>query len=345
MNNTIRISIVLAALCLVSIRHASAQAFLFTNFDPPGSAFTELWGINNWHMLAGNCFQCNEGKDASWLFDGAKFTFYEDSLNPFLSARSINDSGQVVGFYGPDNQHPVGYFRDLPAFNSFTPLQQIASPPNASTVQALGVNNCGVIVGQYFDTASHGFIGTLEGPLDTIPNVLNAKGISSKGWIVGRYDGVQSYLQKPDGSRTIFSAQTPDGTPPTRTIASGINSLEQVVGDYTAQSGHKFGYLWESSMGTGDPAAWVSFDVPGLFGTVPCKVCTIPFFGPGTQPASVNDGSSVVGLYADAIGNTHGFQLMIVHATYALVATSASCSAISLSGGSSVDSNIATNGG
>lgn len=103
----------------------------------------------------------------------------------------------------------------------------------------------------------------------------------------------------------------------------------------------------------------ILFDVPGSFGTVPCTTCLTKPMVPGTQPAAINDLSSIVGLYGDAIGNTHGFQLMILHANYALVATSTSCSAITLSGGAYVDSynsdpadgtpfrpaDIATNGG
>lgn len=40
MNNIVRISMVVAALCLVSIGHASAQAFLFNNFDPQSGVYS-----------------------------------------------------------------------------------------------------------------------------------------------------------------------------------------------------------------------------------------------------------------------------------------------------------------
>jgi len=45
-----------------------------------------------------------------------------------------------------------------------------------------------------------------------------------------------------------------------------------------------------------------------------------------------------VGIWDDPYANTHGFQLFIVHAKYALATTSTSCSAVSLSGGAYFDS-------
>ena len=77
MRSAVRIAVAVMVVCLVSAVHVSAQAFLFTNFDPPDSTFTELWGINNGQMLVGNCFQCNAGADGSWIFDGQNFTFYQ----------------------------------------------------------------------------------------------------------------------------------------------------------------------------------------------------------------------------------------------------------------------------
>lgn len=149
MRKAVRISMVFAAAYIISIGPASPQAKLFTNFDPPGSTFTELWGINNWQMLAGNaCLSCRgpiTALNASWIFDGAQFTFYSDSVAvkdtdgttyvapPFRSARSINDSGQVVGFYGTDINHVVGYLRGIPTFDSFTPLTHIPDPPSAGS--------------------------------------------------------------------------------------------------------------------------------------------------------------------------------------------------------------------
>jgi probable HAF family extracellular repeat protein len=68
------------------------------------------------------------------------------------TARGINASGQIVGYYEDAAGNPHGLLFDQ---GSYTTLDV----PHSTLTQALGVNASGQIVGFYWDAAgSHGFL-------------------------------------------------------------------------------------------------------------------------------------------------------------------------------------------
>lgn len=148
---------------------------------------------------------------------------------------------------------------DAPARNPR--IRQIKFP-GASGTSAYGVNNSGVVVGQYFITgvATHGFMldhgqgTTLDDPNGT--NTL-CRGINSAGEIVGAYTA-------PSGNNHGFLLK--DGvyteiTPGALSAASGINDNGEIVGSYTdCQFCQQHAFVWKDGQ-------FQQLDVPGAMYT------------------------------------------------------------------------------
>jgi len=134
--------------------------------------------------------------------------------------------------------------------------------PGAAGTTAYGVNNSGVIVGQYYDQNGvfHGFMldhgkgTTIDDPNGT--NTLCA-GINSGGAIVGQYTA-------PSGDNHGFLYQNGTFTeiaPDKLSGASGINDKGDIVGGYThCQFCQQHGFLWNGHK-------YKRLDVPGAMWT------------------------------------------------------------------------------
>src|SRR5689334_12670077 len=88
-----------------------AQSYVFFTFDPPGSIFTIVTGINNNGQIVGR-YQDASGLH-SFLRTGAVYpTIDAPGSNPYqTAANGVNNLGQVVGSYtvGADTH---GFLRD-----------------------------------------------------------------------------------------------------------------------------------------------------------------------------------------------------------------------------------------
>jgi probable HAF family extracellular repeat protein len=95
-------------------------------------------------------------------------------------AKGINDSGQIVGYFGD----AAGLHGFLYSGGSFTTIDV----PGAVQTIANGINDSGQIVGSFSDAAGHGFLDS-GGTFTTIdaPGALStdARGINDSGQIVG----------------------------------------------------------------------------------------------------------------------------------------------------------------
>jgi probable HAF family extracellular repeat protein len=130
--------------------------------------------------------------------------------------------------------------------------------PGAAATAAYGLNNSGVIVGQYLDQSGvfHGFSldhgkgTTIDDPKGT--NTLCA-GINSAGAIVGQYTA-------PSGDNHGFlyeNGKFTDITPDKSSGASGINDEGDIVGGYAhCQFCQQHGFLWNGHK-------YKRLDVPG----------------------------------------------------------------------------------
>jgi hypothetical protein len=308
-----------------------AQEYLFTNFEPV-SGFNETWGINNTNQVVGACFNCGGLTDSAWIFDGITFNFFRNTAGyPSTSARGINNLGDIAGFYTNDTGTiSFGYL--LRSGGRFQPVMDNVAPGG---VQALGLNDQRTVVGDFTDVNSdmHGFSWTdpyhykqldPPGSISTI-----ARGTNNNGQIVGWYKtlapGKHAFLLQADGVTYVNPVDFPSGI---NTVAAGININGLVVGKYDDVNGSTHGFVWNSPQT--DISQFSSFDVPGSAAS--------GGFANGTNGGGINDAGRIVGIWDDPYGNTHGFQLMTLHAPYALTTTSKSCSAVSLTGGAYLDS-------
>jgi uncharacterized membrane protein len=153
------------------------------------------------------------------------------STDVFLTrANDINNRGQIVGEYldnaVSNQQH--GFLSNRGVFSSI-------DVPNALITSASGINDKGMIVVYYEDTAGlHGFV--LSGEEYTALDVSFvgasnkiALGINNRGRIVGTYQtsaGIQGFTYY-DGSYSTIAVPGALGTTPT-----GINRSGEVVGFY-----------------------------------------------------------------------------------------------------------------
>jgi probable HAF family extracellular repeat protein len=183
--------------------------------------------INNSGQIIGNIFTPNGPPSGvnGFLYSGGTYTTIAPPAGVDITlVRSINDSGQIVGYIVGTGTN-VGF---LYSGGSYT----IINVPGSTFTAAIDINNSGQIVGYYQDAATiHGFLysrgsyTTLDVPGSTL---TDAFAINNSGQIVGAYragagiGSVYGFLYS-DGSYTTISLGTP-------TIATGINDSGQIIG-------------------------------------------------------------------------------------------------------------------
>ena len=211
------------------------------------------------------------------LLDPAK------SPNGWTVAKSINDSGQVVGFYW----HFTGDEGFLYSNGTYTNLIDPAQGARGSTV-ANSINDSGQVVGNYnynTDTSGEGFLysnGTYTNLIDPAQSANGstvANSINDSGQVVGYYTNgtsTEGFLYS-NGIYTnlIDPAQSANGF----TRAYFINDSGQVVGSYFNGTSEE-GFLYSNGIYTNliDP-------VQSANGS--------------TRANSINDSGQIVGYYTN----------------------------------------------
>jgi uncharacterized membrane protein len=254
------------------------------------------------------------------------FTALNVSGTTFTDALGINNTGQIVGYYGDNDQDFSGF---LLSGGNYTTLQV----PGASLSQASGINDAGQIVGDYqAGGTTQGFL--LSGGNYTTLDVPGADttqafGINDVGQIVGFEDprrvGFGFLLS--GGNYTTLDVPGTSGLP--GTIASGINDAGQIVGSYSSSNINGtaiHGFLLSGGN-------YTTLDVPGatytsangindvgqIVGDYQAGSATQGFLLSGgsfttfdvpgatyTSANGINDAGQIVGDYSDASGE-HGF--------------------------------------
>ena len=222
----------------------SGGVFTPTNF--PGSAQTQVTGLNNTGTLVGFWAPTNVGGDAN-------YGFYKQSGGPFITVVNpnttstppvnqllgVNDSNVAVGFFNDSGGNSNGYTYNITTGN-FIPVND----PSGVSTTAAGINNAGNIVGFYTksgQTTSNGFLDiggnftTLDAPGATSTMLL---GINNKGLIVGTdtdANGMHGVIYNELTQHwTVLNAYNNTNF----TTLNGVNDLGQIVGFYTKLSGN-----------------------------------------------------------------------------------------------------------
>jgi hypothetical protein len=159
----------------------------------------QLLGIND-HGIAVGFYQNSVGNNRGYEYNIHTHKFTRVLIpgakgglsGPSLTAAAINNSGEVAGFYVTATNETVAFVKTA---NTFTTLIF----PHASFTQALGINDHGLVVGDYtVGTSSsapmHGFtwqaghgFREINDPLGVNTTTIN--GVNDQGDLVGFYVG------------------------------------------------------------------------------------------------------------------------------------------------------------
>jgi len=252
------------------------------------------------------------------------------------SAGTINDKGQVAGYFGPDLEpYSPGIHGYRLSGNSFKKIDY----PGAVTTYCSGINKKGWIIGAYtFEQSGlpyHGyqFANNAYTTIDYPGSGATSPGaINDSGQIAGSYyESVNghAYLD----TNGVFTLLDVAGSNYTQGV--GINNAGDIVGVTTDAGGHDHGFLYHNGAFTiidypGATDTWLlgindKGQMVGAYGTGPLVQgldvyhgflddngtftgFDVPFAGVAlTGPYGINNKSQITGGYADANGTVFGF--------------------------------------
>ncbi len=222
-------------------------------------------------------------------------------------ASGINSAGTVVGTDGNGN-----------AFSLTGGTLNTFIPNGGTSALAFGINDHGVIVGQYTaagGASTPGFIQagntvtTVNAPSGSTGDFVNAQGINNHGEVVGFYVGnddaqhgfVANVASASNGSLTGTAVTDPNipsipGEPGATFVFSqilGINDSGLAVGYYGDSTGSQHGFLYNTNTGQ-----YSFLDDPNAAFNNGVEI---------TQITGINDSGEITGFYSDANGVLHGF--------------------------------------
>jgi hypothetical protein len=127
--------------------------------DVPGYTENLAGGINNHGVVVGDPFlNSSYVGGIGWTWNGTSYSFFSapgsDPTKLGTATYSINDAGQIVGYYEDSNSVQHGY---LKTGSTFTTLD---APGANGLTSAQGINNLGYVTGYYNDAS-----GTANGYL------------------------------------------------------------------------------------------------------------------------------------------------------------------------------------
>ena len=197
----------------------------FTNENFPGSAQTQVTGINNGTppVTVGFWADAN-GNNFGFVDKANTFTTITDPLTPTTGTLTnellaVNDNNLAAGFYVDAQGNAHGYVVNLA--NASTPTFTAINVTNASMVTATGINNSNLVSGFYTDMTSGNTLGFIEN--------MNGTGLKT--------------FEFPGSTNTVFL---------------GINNTGLVDGDYVDGNDVTHGLLYNIATGVG-----TTIDVPG----------------------------------------------------------------------------------
>jgi len=278
---------------------AAAQSYNFTDFDASGSGLaTTVNSISNSGVVVGSYLNVNA---TNTNFSGTPPVFNPLNLSDTASANGINSSNQIVGSDGGG-----GAF--LLDSNGLTTLPLVDS--TEASQAAFGINDGGVIVGQYFHSdgiISSGFVGSGSSfsPIDPTGAAVNtsAQAINDNGLVTGFY-GTSGNPSFTHGFLfdTKTSAYTLLNDPVANDLAStqflGINDSGEAVGYYQTNTGAQHGFLYNTHNTATN--AYTFLNDPNT-----------PTVGaPLMQITGITNSGEIAGFYTDANQNQRGFIAM-----------------------------------
>lgn len=286
-----------------ALRHAGHRAkrddAQYTIIDDPGAGYalgqgTFAFGMNSSAAVVG---YYDDGKTHGYMraADGSYLTI--DVGKSGSAATDINDAGEIVGqtnFYADPPK------KKCPAFlrTSKDKLKRFEPADAGCSTDTFSIGNDASVVGDYIgsDHIYHGFLRAKNGTIASI-DVLSAadtfaSDINDSDAVAGTYiDGIgyHGYIRSAGGAFETFDAP---GGPASGSIASRINNLGQVQGDYANSDGVEHGLIRNAD------GSLVVYDAPDAGKGA----------GQGTYAFSgIDDAGTAAGYYVDANNVSHGY--------------------------------------
>lgn len=284
--------LVAAGLVVGGVGRANAQpSYVYTTLHVPGSVNTEAYGINNVGQIVGY-YDRGGGPSHGYLLSGGAYnTIDVPGFAVATVLRSINDSGQIVGW---DYINLPQYMRAPNAAfrlsnGSFSAIKEI-SGRSVDYIYPYGINNAGQVVGHFalnhHPVAGHAFFGSegnyavLNVP-GSVPLSTGAFAINNAGQILVSSSPGYGLYQPLDGTYTTVKGLAPN----LFYDLYGLNDAGQIVGAYSDAANIYHGFVLSDGLLT-------NFDVPGAR---------------NTAVIGINDAGQIVGTYETAEGLYRGF--------------------------------------
>jgi hypothetical protein len=279
----------------------TATSYAFTTLDNQADpTFNQLLGINSHNVIAGYfgsgtppTVHPNKGYTLAPPYAQANYKNENFPGSAQTQVVGIDNKGNTAGFWVNAKGTNRGFVEWNGVFQSFTNPH---TPRMAGAVnQLLGINNNGVAVGFYNDTAGHSHAYQVNQATGVFTGIkipgdvsTQATGINNLGDIVGfgtdAAGATTSWLLH-NGHLTAY--QHPGGSD---TQAFGINDHDEIVGTYLDGAGVLHGFTLKSPLGP--VSRWQTIDDPNGVGS--------------TVVNGVNNTGDLAGFYTDAAGNTDG---------------------------------------
>ena len=206
--------------------------------------------INDHGDIVGHYDLLGEGKDHGFLLRGGVYTFIDFPGAVETVAGSINNRGEIAGYYRDTKDRWHGF---VLVGSTFATIDY----PKAKNTQVWRMNDSGQIAGRYAggDGTYHLFRLTngqfetfdFPGGVETAPGAYSHMGgLNNNGDLVTAYASASPY-QNLDNSNVygnvhgmlmsggVFTSFDPPGA--VETIAIGVNDLDQIVGAYRDSTG------------------------------------------------------------------------------------------------------------
>ncbi len=286
----------------------AAAMYRFQTFDGPGdhAGGTTVNAINESGDVLGFSANANGSILTNFIRSRTGTFTTLDLGDPAATAIGINAGKQVVGA-AADKAVLLRGVGQMPV----APLAA-ALPGNTKTEAAFGINNSGMIVGQYTRTdtgASPGFLlanGTFTTINPMTAQATNAQGINDNGLVVGFFataaalagpviaDNVAEHGFLFDAATGAY-ALLPDPQQPNLFLSQhlGINDRNQTVGYWQDMAGSQHGFLYDLQA-----KSFTFIDAPGA---APVGGVSV------TQVVGINNSGEIAGFFIDAAGVQHGF--------------------------------------
>ncbi len=223
-----------------------AQQYQFKRLNPPGSAYSFAFGVNNNDVVAGS-FTTADGTYEGFIYEDGKYkiVIFPGAVG-FTQASAINDSNTVAGEFTGSDSLNHGYLLD--AEGRYT---QYDVTSGAST-NIYGINNAGNFTGNtsFQGETVMGFVN-IEGSVTTFTfktYYTFAFGINNANETVGYFTPppfAKSHGFFRDASGKMTQIDYPGAT---TTVCLAINDLEEITGYYVDSSNVAHGFLLKNNV-------------------------------------------------------------------------------------------------